>query len=420
VRGSAVTEFIRQLTGVRFVAAFWVLMYHFQLPLATLGLLVPVVADVLRVGRLGVDLFFALSGFILTYTYLNKLGPRFAAGAAGTFLWLRLARIWPVHFVMLNVAGLAVLAQSRVTGAPLDRDWLTPWDYVKNLLLIQEWGANPQRGWNFVAWSLSMEWLAYLLFPLLVLVLWRLHRRIATHWLVVLWVAVLVPLLVYGTGSSDPYYTDNWGSTIRILTEFTAGAVTYLIVARLRTGAPGPDDQARTGAPEPSVRTRRLATALTVAMPAVVVVGCVVLNRVATFQPPPRLGAGPDAEPLPPYYHLWLVPFLIVWIGALALSDRGLSRWLSTDRLVLGGFISYSLYMTHLVWYGLWRAAMRAVGIDGGILYALGFVALVVGAIVIAWAMWRWVEEPAREWMRTRVGARRKPAGEDLVDPTRS
>ena len=36
--GSSPT-FIRQLTGVRFVAAFWVLMYHFQVPLAVLGLL---------------------------------------------------------------------------------------------------------------------------------------------------------------------------------------------------------------------------------------------------------------------------------------------------------------------------------------------------------------------------------------------
>ena len=39
---------------------------------------------------------------------------------------------------------------------------------------MQEWGPEPQRGWNFVAWSLSMEWLAYLIFPLLVLLLFGL------------------------------------------------------------------------------------------------------------------------------------------------------------------------------------------------------------------------------------------------------
>ena len=102
-----------------------------------------------------------------------------------------------------------------------------------------------------------------------------------------------------------------------------------------------------------------------------------------------RQVAAGDAEPLPPYYHLLLVPLLIAWIAALALSRRGLSRFLSTRALVLGGFISYSLYMTHLVWFGLWRAAMSAVGIDSGPLYAVSVVALVAGALVIAWLMWR-------------------------------
>ena len=407
VHESGSPTFIRQLTGVRFVAAFWVVLYHFQLPLVTMGLMVPIVADVVRVGRLGVDLFFALSGFILTYTYLHKLGPALKGAAAGTFLWLRLARIWPVHFVMLNVAGLAVIAQSKVTGSSLARDWLNPVDYIKNLLLIQEWGANPSRGWNFVAWSLSMEWLAYLLFPFLALVLWRMRDRIPTAGLVIIWVAILVPLLVYGTRHADPYYTDNWGSTIRILTEFTAGALTYLIVARFT-----PTD----GSP-PRERVQRLATTLSVVCPIIIVLGCIVLNRVASFQPPLPVNASPDAEALPPYYHLWLVPFLIIWIGALALSRSGLANFLSTKRLVLGGFISYSLYMTHLVWYGLWRAAMKAVHINGGVLYFLGFIVLLVGAVVIAYLMWRYVEEPAREWMRSKIGARAKPVGEDTIDP---
>ena len=56
--------FIRQLTGIRFVAAFWVLLYHLQDPLGRLGVMsIPVLSDTIRVGRLGVDLFFALSGF---------------------------------------------------------------------------------------------------------------------------------------------------------------------------------------------------------------------------------------------------------------------------------------------------------------------------------------------------------------------
>ncbi|HAN72616.1 MAG TPA: hypothetical protein DCQ36_13645 [Actinobacteria bacterium] len=401
--------FIRQLTGIRFIAAAWVLLYHLQGPLNQLGLLFAGFADVLRVGRLGVDLFFALSGFILTHTYLRRMGPGVRTRGVLDFWWLRLARIYPVHLVMLLIAGGAVVAQARVTGDPLDRDWLNPWDFIKNLLLIQEWGPEPQRGWNFVAWSLSMEWLAYLLFPLLVLLLWVLHRRVPTIVLVLAWIASLTPLVIYGLSTTDPYYTDNWGSTFRILTEFTAGAITYLIIVRLLPG--------ETMSEPPSARVERNASILAVVLPVLVVAGAIFLSNWGPAQAGEVVLDG-DVEPLPPYFHLLLVPLLIAWIGALALSRRGLSRFLSTRALVLGGFISYSLYMTHLVWFGLWRAGMRAVGIDGGLLYALGVIGLIVGALAIAWLMWRFVEEPAREWMRGLVGVRRRPteeAGEQIA-----
>jgi peptidoglycan/LPS O-acetylase OafA/YrhL len=400
-------RFIGQLTGVRFVAAFWVLLYHYQGALATAGLLVPVLHEVLRVGRLGVDLFFALSGFILTHTYLTKLGPRVTWPASRHFWWLRLARIWPVHFVMLNIAGLAVIAQSKVSGTDATaRDWLNPVDYVKQLLLVHEWGPNPQRGWNYPAWSLSMEWLAYLLFPLLVLALFRFRDRIPTRGLVLLWCLVLVPLLWYGIAYyGDPYYISDWGSTIRILTEFTAGGLTYLIVLR------------HWSADGPRPRVERLATTLSIVLPLVVVGAALFLGHVGALQwTVSDLPDTPNAADLPPKYHLVLVPVLIAWIGALALTSRGPSRWLSTDRLVLGGFISFSLYMTHTVWYGLWRAGMSAVHIKGGVLYLIAFVGLVVGAILIAWLMWKYVEEPSREWMRRRSGERPKPVEEIALE----
>ncbi len=403
--------FIRQLTGIRFVAAAWVLLYHLQIPLAALHVLaIPGVGDVLRVGRLGVDLFFALSGFILTHTYLRRLGPALKWRGALDFWWLRLARIYPVHLVMIFVAGGAVVAQAKVTGDTLDRDWLNPVDLLKNLLLVQEWGPEPQRGWNFVAWSLSMEWLAYLLFPLLVLLLWFFYKRLPTWLLGFAWVLALTPLVIYGLSTTDPYYTDHWGSTYRILTEFTAGAITYLFVIRFLPG----DKLSEPASPQ----VERSASVLAVLLPIVVIAGAIFLGNLPAAQPP-QLDLTGDAEPLPPFFHLLLVPVLIAWIGSLALSRRGLSRFLSTKALVLGGFISYSLYMTHLVWFGLWRAAMRAIHVSSGPVYAVGVIALVAGALIIAWLMWRFVEEPAREWMRSLVGARRKPteeAGEAIAE----
>ena len=399
--------FIRQLTGIRFVAAFWVLLYHLQDPLDRIGVMdIPVLSEVIRVGRLGVDLFFALSGFIITHTYLTRMGSRIKLGSAANFWWLRLARIYPVHFVMLNVAGLAVIAQAWVTGVDKDRPWLNAWDYVRNLLLIQEWGPHPDRGWNVVAWSLSMEWLAYLLFPLLVLLLFALHKRVPTPVLVLAWFVALAPLLWRGSLTIDPYYTDLWGSVIRVLTEFTAGAITYLIVLRFIPS----------GASDPSPRVERAATTVSVIMPLLVVAAAVFLGNWTTAQSPITL-SDPDAEPLPPFFHLWLVPLLIIWIGALALSRRGQARWLGTDTLILGGVFSYSLYMTHRVWFGVWRAGMNAVGIESGPLYAVSVILAIAGSFVIAWLMWRIVEEPCRRWLRKLVGVKAVAPEETTADP---
>jgi peptidoglycan/LPS O-acetylase OafA/YrhL len=407
-----VNVFIRQLTGIRFVAAAWVLLYHFQGPLGTIGVTgVPVFGDVIRVGRLGVDLFFALSGFILTHTYLTRMGPRLQARATLKFWWLRLARIYPVHLVMIVIAALAMLAQARITGAEW-KSWFTPEGALAQVLLVQEWGPNPQRGWNFVAWSISMEWLAYLVFPLLVLALWIFARRLPTAILVIGWILALLPLMRYGLDTTNAYYMHDWGSTIRIATEFTAGAFTYLIIRRFL-----PESSA-----DPTPLVERIATVLSVMLPLLVVAGAVFLANLPAAQPPARTLAA-DAEPLPPYFHLLLVPLLVAWIGALALSRRGLARWLATSTLILGGFISYSLYMTHMVWFGLWRVVMDALGISGGALYAVGVVVLIGASLVIAWLMWRIVEEPAREWMRRLIGVRPTPteeAGEAIVHQSSS
>jgi len=396
-------QFIRQLTGVRFLAAFWVLLYHYQPAFATAGLLVPVVHEFLRVGSLGVDLFFALSGFILTYTYLEKLGPAFKARGAGRFLWLRLARIYPVHFVMLNVAGLAVIAMSLVGSGSRDRDWLNPLSYLKQIFLVQEWGPDPSRGWNFVAWSLSMEWFAYLFFPFIALILWRLRDRLPIPALAACAFISLTPLLYIGISrDNDPFLTLGWASSVRVLTEFVAGAFVYLVVRRLKEEGDGG---------QPSRTVSRIALVLSWSIPLVIVAISVVLGQMSSLT-----FSGSNGELLTneaPRYYVIIIPLLITWIGALALNDRGPASFLSSRRLVLGGFISYSLYMIHLVWFGLWRAGMSTVGIDGGPLYVIGLVGLIVMSIVFAYGMWRFVEEPAREWLRSKIGVRTEPAGEE-------
>ena len=99
---------LKPLTSLRFIAAFWVLLYHFKdhlgLDLGRFGLVAH--------GFLGVDLFFTLSGFILAHVYLTGLeGGQFGYGG---FLKNRIARIYPMHLAAL---GADARPQNRTTGA---------------------------------------------------------------------------------------------------------------------------------------------------------------------------------------------------------------------------------------------------------------------------------------------------------------
>ena len=153
------------LTGLRGVAAVLVVMHHASLHLGALDL--PWAGGLLRRGYLGVDLFFVLSGFVMSMIYGSwftggALGaaPGGRAGMAGSlavFLVRRAGRVWPLHAAVLAVliAGLALSGQE----VPSLRFTLA------NLLLVQGWGVSGEI--NAPAWSVSTEVLAYLLFPLL-------------------------------------------------------------------------------------------------------------------------------------------------------------------------------------------------------------------------------------------------------------
>src|SRR6266567_7058688 len=143
---------IPALTGLRGVAAAWVALFHL-----TVGV------PILRYGDMGVDVFFILSGYVLTYVYAGKLTN--AADYFG-FIRARLARIYPLHLVTLCVLALMVVALPDFAERypmPEQRWGFGP--FLASLVLVQNWGYFLPTSWNTPSWSLSAEWLAYLIFP---------------------------------------------------------------------------------------------------------------------------------------------------------------------------------------------------------------------------------------------------------------
>lgn len=149
------------LTGMRWVAAFLVFVFHLSYVGGPVGAAVGTVVG--RAGYLGVTFFFILSGFVLTYSARP-------ADTARKFWRRRVAKIFPNHWATFLLAGVLLVVTGQAFGVG---------DAILNLFLVQDWVPR-MSAWismNSVSWSLSCELLFYLLFPLLL----RLIRRIPEH-----------------------------------------------------------------------------------------------------------------------------------------------------------------------------------------------------------------------------------------------
>ena len=102
-------EHLPSLTPLRGIAALWVVVFHFcwRFPNAQPG-----DYGVVREGYLAVDMFFVLSGFVISHVYKESFAKECTARRYSDFLKARIARIYPLHLVMLMVF-LAAVALER-------------------------------------------------------------------------------------------------------------------------------------------------------------------------------------------------------------------------------------------------------------------------------------------------------------------
>ena len=159
---------IDALTGVRFFAAFSVfnLHYFYYLRPRTSSYHIPdFVLSILDSGVAGISLFFMLSGFVLAYAYPSIMPTR---PAAMRFLASRFARIYPVYFLALVGFAPFILCHRFSTEAPLLATEKSIASLLPSVLLIQSW-FHPRFAvsWNGPGWTLSVEFVFYLLFPVI-------------------------------------------------------------------------------------------------------------------------------------------------------------------------------------------------------------------------------------------------------------
>ena len=350
------------LTGLRVLAAAWVVLFHYRGDIEALAPWTLPADTFMRAGYLGVDLFFPLSGFILAYNYADAMRT-FSRGSAGSFVRNRFARVWPVHFVALNI-DLAMAVAMGTLGVGDGGHRRTPAAYGQNVLMVHNW-FNDRPSFNGPAWSIASEWFAYLLAPVLFVLVARVVRARTSVLLAVLsYAAMLTVFAVFALPNGNLEHM----FYVRIMGEFLAGM--FLCLAWVRGG----------------LGLGRLAPVLPLVVVAVALV--------------PALSSG----------DYWMAPVMGLVVAVVASAGGWVGSWLSASLMVAAGEASYCLYMTHylmrpvVTWLRQW-------GDDAWWSAGLALAAVVLALGAAAWLMHVLVERPARRFLHARA-ARPSPEPE--------
>jgi peptidoglycan/LPS O-acetylase OafA/YrhL len=224
---SAVSQ-LPSLTALRGLAALWVVLFHYT-ALYFPRLDITGHSSLIGKGYLAVDLFFMLSGFVMTHVYYRAFCASVKENYR-SFLVARIARLYPLHVVVLLLfvatallaSLLAYVSTGTAEGIPLTgtRSLAAA---IANLFMLQGLSAE-HLSWNYPSWSISVEFMAYLAFPLILPMVWRASGRV--KFLLLLVVCAALSLFAYLSGGDF----NQWGGPLvllRCLPEFLLGALIY-------------------------------------------------------------------------------------------------------------------------------------------------------------------------------------------------
>jgi peptidoglycan/LPS O-acetylase OafA/YrhL len=351
----------------------------------------------LRNSWLFVDFFFVLSGFVIAANYQQRLLDGFGVGR---FLLLRLGRLYPLHLAMLTLfigsELLKVLRRILIPAtlwslnpiAPFSTPQQAPDTVLANLLLVQSLHLYDFLTWNIPSWSISTEFYTYVVFALCLIGL-RKHA-----WIALSLAMIGGPVLIAVLSERYMHTESDWG-IIRCIYGFAAGVVCWNVYRRWNS---------------------KLGKWLSGSIAEWCTIG-LMLAFVSV--------SGDTLLSVAAPYVFGLVVFVFAFEAGAA------SAILRLRPLVFLGTISYSIYMTHVfiatrmfdAGYQLdklWHVdPFTHREINGGDVVFFGtrlwhgdiaYAAYLAMIIAMSYFTYRWIEKPAREWVRNRVRRRQQQA----------
>ncbi|MEZ5465836.1 MAG: acyltransferase [Lysobacteraceae bacterium] len=366
---------IPALTGLRGVAALWVLVFHawqfagappcspFGIPLSSL----------LGSGWMGVDLFFVLSGFLLGAPFAQARREGRPTPDLARFWRRRIGRVLPAYWgQLLILAGIACWASGQWPMTAIET--LAQFTLTQNLLPVFREPLNP------VHWSLPVEWDFYLLLPLLALPWRRLNwwqALAAAMVFSLLWRLACVVVVEHWQADGIRFYTTILQFPSRV-DEFAAGMAAGMLAGQIRARSAG-----------------WLVTAGSV----IVVALAFALSGVGDFI------SGMRMPWVYSVYSVLAVGFGMVVLGAAA-GNRWIRHLLANPPLRAAGIISYSLYLWH---YPIleWLRAAGWIGPEAGFTVTVSLT--LAASAAVSTLSWWLLERPFHAPPRRPASAPERP-----------
>ena len=356
---------IKSLTGLRGVAALFVVTYHYFEGSKITG----AAGIFLRHGYIAVDLFFVLSGFVMSLNYASDFAGDFSGHTYLQFLYRRLARVYPLYICMTLATAIV---EARAFPA---------YEWTTNALMIQ--GVTLSESIMGTSWSISVELIAYLLFPVFV---WAaLTPKVLRAWTSGMIACMTLALVAWQSpaalhqvfqgvpsknGPLDVAVTTTFYPLLRCMAGFMLGMLAFRLARLPRSVA---------------LASRRGAALLVVAA---------VLVTIAL--------PGDDIALV-----LLFVPLVIV----LAVRSSPVARLLSRPAFHWLGLVSYSIYLTHRL-----VQSLLLLPLDNALLpahvphaYSVATVLLLVATVAASAATYYGIERPARDLARRLIQHRPPP-----------
>jgi len=350
------------LDGVRGLAILSVIVFHTPGIAATGSTVGKVITHIANLGWVGVDLFFVLSGFLITGILIDE---RDSPSYFRTFFSRRILRIVPVYvvFVLFSIWLAPTLQVSTPEAASKIRE-LQPWywTYLVNVRIATHGWSSVGEGTTHL-WSLCVEEQFYLLWPIAVYALSpKSLPRLAIACVVIAELSRIVMVSLGAPGEVN---------YVLLPTRIDALSVGAFLACAVRD-------------PMLLAAVRRFRSPLLVAS-LLALLPSLIIEHTLDFQRPTT--------------QLVALPAIAVLSGLLIIEASQSVGWIASRPLRFIGRYSYGMYIWHVsviaAVYSIFSSFVRVQESDTAI-FAFGFLlAVAVGVTVLsALASWYLIEAP--------------------------